>query len=136
MRVFDSGATRDSDDDKLDFEGFFSPVVLLRYGEYMHQHRLQSDGSLRASDNWQRGVPRAQYLKSLLRHTLDLWLLHRGHPARDTLENTLCAIIFNAMGYLHETLLASDASERACADGGNAHLYYPSCDDFEHWRHE
>lgn len=104
MRTFETGATRDDDDAKLDFEGFLSPTVLVRYGEYRHQHRIQADGGLRDSDNWQHGIPQNEYMRSLLRHVIDLWLIHRGQPARDTLENTLCAIMFNAMGYLHERL--------------------------------
>ena len=54
MRTFDTGATRDSDNDKLDYEGFLSPLVLRRYAEYLHKHRKQSDGKIRTSDNWQK----------------------------------------------------------------------------------
>ncbi len=109
IRTFETGATRDADDNKLDYEGFFSPLVLERYGEYMHKHRTQADGSLRASDNWQKGIPRMQYMKSLLRHTLDVWKICRGYPAYDrkdgheiSLQEALCAIMFNSMGMLHE----------------------------------
>ena len=104
MRRFETGATRDSDDDKLDYEGFLSPIVLQRYAEYMHQHRIQADGELRSSDNWQHGIPRIAYMKSLLRHTMDVWLFHRGSDGRDGLQDALCGVIFNAMGYLYEVL--------------------------------
>lgn len=103
-RSFDSGATRDSDDSKLDFEGFLSPAVLERYAQYMNKHRIQSDGTLRDSDNWQKGMPEEVYVKSLLRHVWDLWLLHRGYKAREPKEDALCAIMFNAMGLLNEQL--------------------------------
>lgn len=60
---------------------------------------------------WQRGIPKDQYMKSLWRHFMDLWKLHRGHLARDritgreiTPDEALCAVLFNAMGYLHELL--------------------------------
>jgi len=33
-RTFDTGATRDTSQDKLDFEGFLSPLVIKRFGEY------------------------------------------------------------------------------------------------------
>ena len=52
MRHFKSGATRDSDETKIDFEGFMSPLVIERFGEYMTKHRIQADGGLRDSDNW------------------------------------------------------------------------------------
>lgn len=104
MRYFDTGATRDSDDGKLDYEGFLSPIVIQRYSEYMHKHRLQSDGELRASDNWQHGIPKDAYIKSGWRHFMDWWMEHRGYPSREGLIDALCGVLFNAMGYLHEVL--------------------------------
>lgn len=106
VRTFEGGATRDSDEGKPDYEGFLSPLVIERYGKYMNLHRKQSDGSLRASDNWQQGsgIPLPEYLKSLWRHLMDLWLIHRGYKDEKELEDALCAIAFNCMGYLHETL--------------------------------
>jgi hypothetical protein len=103
-RKFATGATRDADTNKPDFDGFLSPLVLASFGRYMHKHRQQSDGSLRASDNWQKGIPLEQYVKSLWRHFVDMWSAHRGYPHAETLEDSLCAILFNAMGYLHEYL--------------------------------
>ena len=104
VQVFTSGATRDSDESKYDYEGFLSPLVLERFGEYMHRHRLQTDGTTRSSDNWQKGIPKTKYMKSLVRHALDAWSWHRGHKSLPIMEDALCAIIFNAQGYLHEML--------------------------------
>lgn len=104
IRIFKSGATRDTDANKPDYEGFLSSLVVKRYGEYMNKHRLQSDGKIRESDNWQKGIPKEQYMKSLWRHLMDLWLEHRGFDSRDGIEDALCGIIFNGMGYLHEIL--------------------------------
>lgn len=107
MRQFETGATRDTDDSKLDYEGFLSPVVIKRYAQYMHKHRIQADGGLRDADNWQKGMPTGVYIKSLLRHFMDLWLLHRGRgdeAVSDDIEETLCAILFNTMGYLNELI--------------------------------
>lgn len=104
IRKFETGATRDTDVGKPDYEGFLSPIVIKRFGEYMSKHRVQSDGSLRNSDNWQKGIPKDQYIKSLFRHFEDMWLEHRGFKSQDGLEEAICAIMFNTMGYLHETL--------------------------------
>ena len=104
MRKFKSGATRDSDKDKLDLEGFYSPLVVKRFSEYMHKHRIQPDGNYRDSDNWQKGMPKDAYMKSMLRHILDVWLEHRGYDSRDGIEEALCGVIFNAQGYLYELL--------------------------------
>lgn len=105
MRTFETGATRDTDDSKYDYEGFLSPLVIERFGQYMHTHRFQADGSVRGSDNWQKGMPKASYIKSLWRHFMDLWRLHRGLSAEGvTVEEACCAMLFNLQGYLHETL--------------------------------
>ncbi len=104
MRQFETGATRDADVDKYDYEGFLSPLVLERYAQYMHKHRVQADGRMRDSDNWQRGIPRDAYMKSGFRHFMDWWRAHRGLPAREGMEEALCALLFNVQGYLHEHL--------------------------------
>lgn len=111
MRTFDTGATRDSDDTKPDYEGYLSPVVIEAFGEYMTRHRVQADGSLRDSDNWQKGIPPDAYMKSLFRHFVEAWKLHRASgPLTPTGEvamvESLCAMLFNTQGYLHEFLKA------------------------------
>jgi hypothetical protein len=116
MRTFASGATRNLDSDKYDFEGFLSPAVLERFGMYMHGHRVQDDGTLRASDNWQKGIPKDQYIKSLLRHVIDVWKEHRGLPSRDGLQDALCGVIFNSMGYLHEDIKEQRNAQKQQAD--------------------
>lgn len=102
MRVFDGGATRDAEDAKLDYEAFLSPIVLERYAIYMHKHRVLPNGQLRDGDNWQKGIPKDVYMKSAFRHFHSLWKAHRGYPTDEDIEESLCALIFNAMGYLHE----------------------------------
>lgn len=104
VRTFETGATRDTDEGKLAFEGFLSPRVLLRFAEYMHEHRIQSDGGLRDADNWQKGIPVDAYMDSLLRHIMDLWLHHRGDGelAREDVGDALCACLFNVQGLLFE----------------------------------
>lgn len=104
IRRFITGATRDVEEGKIDYEAFLSPVVLKRYGEYMHLHRKQKDGSLRAGDNWMKGMPKEAYMKSLLRHLMDMWLFHRGYKGREDMETAICGILFNAQGYLYEIL--------------------------------
>src|SRR5208282_2987196 len=105
-REFSTGANRDTENGKLDYEGFISPIVLKRYAEYMNENRNLPDGSTRESDNWQKGIPIDAYMKSLERHQMDLWLIHRGYSeeAREDIEHALCGVIFNAMGYLFELL--------------------------------
>ena len=105
VRTFESGATRDTDDGKLDYDGFLSPLVLRRYAEYMHKNRVQSDGTLRASDNWQKGIPREAYMKSMWRHFMDVWDQH--HWEDGARNEALCALLFNVMGYLHENQRAT-----------------------------
>lgn len=104
VRTFSTGANRDTAEGKLDFEGFLSPTVLKRYAEYMHKNRKLGDGSLRDSDNWQKGIPKDVYMKSMYRHFFDVWSDHRGLETKEDKETNLCALLFNVMGMLHETL--------------------------------
>jgi hypothetical protein len=106
IRTFETGATRDLDTGKFDYEGFLSPLVIRRFAAYMHKNRQQADGSVRAADNWQKGIPFEAYMKSGWRHFFEWWSEHRRGTgtANDTIEEALCALIFNAQGYLHELL--------------------------------
>ena len=112
-REFDSGATRDTENGKPDYEGALSPIALERFAQYMLKHCNTSHGK-RSTDNWTKGIPRRQYVKSLLRHNMDVWLITRGWAAKATtqdLGDALCAVLFNAQGLLHEVLLGRDISE-------------------------
>lgn len=110
IRKFETGATRDTDNNKYDYEAFFSPLVAERRAAFMHKNRIQPDGSLRAGDNWQKGIPLDAYAKSESRHHQEFWKLHRGYPASDEkgnpvgMEDAICALMFNLEGYLHELL--------------------------------
>jgi len=107
IREFGTGATRDKEEGKYDYEGFLSPIVLKAYAEYMNRHRKQSDGNLRDSDNWQQLFGDKHYdvcMKSLLRHVMDLWLEHRGFKSRDGKKDAACGIMFNVMAYLFKML--------------------------------
>lgn len=107
IRKFETGATRDTDTGKLDYEGFNNALVEKRFAEYMHTHRVQPDGKLRDSDNWQKGIPKDAYMKSMLRHVHDLWLHYDGFPEEAVdkdIESVLSAIRFNVDGMLYEIL--------------------------------
>ena len=109
VRTFDSGATRDTEQGKLNYLKALSPLVLQRYVSYLDEHRLQSDGTYRDWDNWKRGINKQAYRESRLRHEMASWLLHEGYSVYDNhglvdIEDALCGIIFNAMGDLFEIL--------------------------------
>ena len=108
VRQFGTGATRDIDTDKLDFEAFLSPLVLRAYAEYLHKHRMQSDGKLRAGDNWQKGIPKSVYMKSAWRHFFDWW---DGHRTGTVNKEAILALMFNSMGYLFEILRENHGSK-------------------------
>jgi 5'(3')-deoxyribonucleotidase len=110
-RTFNTGATRDTDSGKLDPEGFYTPRVIHRFSQYMDNCRHLLDGTLRDSDNWQKGIPRPVYMKSLWRHFLATWWEHRrwleGDDtlySQDRLETDLCGVLFNTQGMLNTIL--------------------------------
>lgn len=111
MREFKTGATRNIDTDKLDFEGFLSPLALEEFAQYMHKNRIQADGNVRDSDNWQKGIPLDSYMKSMYRHFFDVWKCHRGLSTHDDMITNLSALMFNVQGYLHE-LIKTNERER------------------------
>jgi len=82
--------------------------VLERYAQYMHKHRTQADGKQRTSDNWQKGMTKDAWMKSGWRHVHAWWKEHRGYKTPDGIEDNLCGVMFNAMGYLNELLKDKD----------------------------
>lgn len=112
MRKFETGATRNSNENKYDYSGFLAPTVIKRYAQYMHKHRVQADGSLRDSRNWQKGIEKQVYMESAWRHFYDMWALHESGEKTITredgevvdIEDSICGLLFNIQGYLFEEL--------------------------------
>lgn len=105
-RIFKTGANRNSDENKLDYEGFISPLVELVYANYLHLHRLLEDGSMRDSDNWQKGIPKKELMKSAHRHWQDIRLLFDGYKVAEgqkeiTMVEALCGMKFNIDAMIH-----------------------------------
>lgn len=115
MREFSTGATRNPDRDRPDYEGFLSPAVIEEFGRFMHDKRFLKDGSMRDSDNWQKGIPQDSYIKSGFRHFVEWWRMHRNRNKQGftysgvDMKEALTALMFNVMGYLHEELKAEEA---------------------------
>lgn len=138
IRKFSTGATRDTDNGKNDYEGFNNPLVEKAFGDYMNEHRIQSDGSLRDSDNWQKGMGKNAMIKSLHRHYMDLWAIHRGYYVfkeridnkeithyfvtlpdmipdtykRVSIKDCCGGIAFNNNGYWFESILEEEQNDR------------------------
>lgn len=104
MRTFSTGANRHVDTGKHDLDGFLSPHMIEAFGTYMHFNRLLPDGSVRDSDNWQKGIPQDVYRKSLFRHHDETWRALRGYKIKENIIWALQGIIFNAQGLTHELM--------------------------------
>lgn len=107
-RVFATGAVRDTDEGKMDYEGFLSVLSLEAYAAYMDVNTVMADGTRRNSDNWQKGIPIETYRKSWFRHMFDAWKQWRGLGS-DTDEGelgALCGSLFNNFGIIHERMKA------------------------------
>ncbi len=113
MREYTTGATRSNLEGKPQYEGYLSPMVIVRYGQYMLEHQTQEDGKRREADNWQKGISNDDYVDSMWRHFLDVWLIHRGYAPiySKTMQEALCALLFNAMGRLHESIVRPNMEE-------------------------
>ena len=104
LRRFETGAIRDTEQGKVDPEGFLHPLVIKAFCDYMHKHRTLPGGSLRDSDNWQKGFPRDVLMKSAWRHFLDLWMEHRGFQSREGIDDALAGLMFNIQAYWLEVV--------------------------------
>jgi hypothetical protein len=104
IREFSTGANRNAETGKYDYDGFLSPLAIEAFGAYMHFNRHLDDGTIRDSDNWQKGIPLDVYRKSLWRHFLDTWRSLRGISIPEGIIWALCGILFNVQGLLHELL--------------------------------
>jgi hypothetical protein len=112
---FESGATRNCKEHELRYDGFLSPLALQLFAEYMHKNRVTADGSIREPDNWQKGIPDASYVDSLLRHVIDIWMIYRGweSKARDGGDKraAIAGAMFNVQGLAHNLVLEELAPE-------------------------
>ena len=105
-RVFKSGAIRNNTIGKFDYEGFVNPAVENSFARYMHRHRKMEDGTYRDADDWQKGIPIEEIIKSMLRHVCDIHLLHRGYEVIDEkgikvdFEDCLNAVKFGVNAYI------------------------------------
>lgn len=111
IRKFKSGASRDTNEGKIEYARHLSPEVIKFFCEYMHKHRKLPGGSLRDPDNWKKGFPKQSYVDSGFRHFMEMWLLHEKRKTKkltqkesEEFKDALCGIMFNAIGHLHEEL--------------------------------
>lgn len=95
LRLFATGANRNLDTGKLDFDGFLHPAFIEAFGTYMHFNRHLENGDLRDSDNWQKGIPTDVCRKSMWRHFLDAWKALRGHTVQENIIWALMGLAFN-----------------------------------------
>lgn len=112
MREFETGARRSNNEGKVDYSGHLSPLVLEAYGKYMHKHRLQEDGQMRAADNWKAGIPMSSYKESLIRHTIDFWKAYDEGNYGEC-DELACAIMFNVQGFIYERCRQSKRENQA-----------------------
>lgn len=117
IRVFESGASRNNADNKLEYHKFNSPLVEWGFAQYMHKHRFLEDGTMREGDNWQKGFDNDTILASLRRHIMDLELLEKGLKVTEngkevSLLDTLYAIRFNANARILKELEGLKGVER------------------------
>lgn len=94
-RQFASGAQRDADTGKARFD--LLPVTALERVAAHYAKGAEKYGE----DNWRRGIPRAEFLKSALRHVN---YLRRG----DTDEDHAAAAVWNLLGWIETCELSLD----------------------------
>jgi len=109
LRNFDTGAIRDNDDSKINYQGALSPLVLEAYGAYIQKHSLLPDGTRRNNKNWQNlfgthEEHRQVCIESAWRHFIDLLMEHDGYDSRDGLDEAIGGLMFNIQAYWFSVL--------------------------------
>ena len=109
LRNFDTGAIRDNDDSKINYQGALSPLVLEAYGAYIQKHSLLPDGTRRNNKNWQNlfgthEEHRQVCIESAWRHFIDLLMEHDGYDSRDGLDEAIGGLLFNIQAYWFSVL--------------------------------
>ena len=104
LRMSESGAIRNSDVGKINYQGALSPLILEAYGKYIEKHSLLPDGTRRNNKNWQNlfGTPeehRQVCIESAWRHFIDLLMDHDGYESRDGIDEALGGLMFNIQAY-------------------------------------
>ena len=97
VRKFASGAIRDVEIGKEDYIETISWSAFKRYAQYMTSKKAKY-----GSGNFKKGIDIESYERSLVRH-LQKYLANKyegGDVEKE--EDHISAIIFNAMGILHE----------------------------------
>lgn len=96
---------RDSKAGKPHYTRILSPLSMMAYGEYMLRHSIMKDGTTRSPDNWKKGMDRADYIDSMVGHAIKAWFAQEiPNWEGDSMKESLCAVMFNAQGRLHELL--------------------------------
>ena len=84
-RTFDTGATRDSDQWKLEYSRYIHPLADYSFARYMQSKQIIW-GEYRRGDNWQKKIPEESLFDSLVRHIEILKLLKKWHRV-DEIKN-------------------------------------------------
>lgn len=94
---FKTGAIRDTQEGKEDYVETISWTAMKRYAQYMTEKKKKY-----GPGNFKKGIPIENYEQSLLRH-VQKYLANKyegGNVEKE--EDHICAIVFNALGILHE----------------------------------
>jgi len=97
MRHFNTGAVRDSDDEKEDYIETISWRAFKRYAKYMTSKKKKY-----GQGNFKKGIPIESYEKSLVRH-LQKYIENKYEKGVEEVnEDHLSAMVFNLFGIMHE----------------------------------
>lgn len=97
MRNFDTGAVRDSEEEKEDYIETISWTALKRHAQYMTKKK-----SRYGAGNFKKGIPIDSYERSMVRHIQKYFENKYEGGTVETEEDHLAAIVFNAFGIMHE----------------------------------
>ena len=110
---YETGGIRSSKEGKINYIGILPPVVLRAFGKYMHKMAKLPNGSYRAVDNWQKGMPVQRYLESLGRHHEAVQFLCKATEGTNKdLHEALMGTLFNTVALTFELAVWTGETNR------------------------
>ena len=85
-RTFETGATRNGNKGKYEFDKYVNPINELSYAQYMKSHQV-INWEYRPWDNRQKGIPFDSLFESAYRHMQTLCLLYQWYDVYEIEEN-------------------------------------------------
>lgn len=119
FRTMPTGATRDTNNNKLEYSSYSHPLNDFSFAKYM-QSKQTIWWKYRRWDNWQLGLGREVLLDSLIRHIKTLELLFKGYRLFETKKDWVVDLIVLKKDHIFDDTAYDFCEEKTMEETLNA----------------